>query len=52
MRANGGAFAGQLQGAGVDLRHDLVQQPSLDHAVHRVPRGHRPGIGGRRIGEQ
>lgn len=24
--------------------HDQVQQPGLDHRVHRVPRGHGPGL--------
>src|SRR5690606_2261416 len=36
--------AGQRELSRIDLRHDLIQQAGLDHAVHRVPRGHRPGI--------
>jgi hypothetical protein len=32
------AVTGQRVPVGIDLGHDVIKQPSLDHRVHRVPR--------------
>lgn len=37
------AVAGQYELTGVRAGLDLVQQAGIDHRVHRVPGGHRPG---------
>jgi hypothetical protein len=35
------AVPGQLQIPAIDLVHQIVQHPCLDHLLHRLPGGHR-----------